>query len=567
MSAGLLNFKDRDEYNNRLKNESLKYTNFCLKNFTLKKFENDKLFFQTESYIVVLEGVILNKMNLQKDSDDWGEVVIKMYEELGDSFFSKFRGSFSGYFYDKKADKSLVFVDQIGSKPIYYYMRQDEIYLSSEISDMYKLLKHNNIEYSLCLDSASRLLSMGYMSEDNTLCADIKKLVSGTFIRKVKNNTELINYYTLKESEIDLEEDQIIELLDKKFRKAVALQFDKDKEYSYQHLVALSGGLDSRITSLVAHDLGYVNQTNFTFSQSGYLDETIAKTIASDFKHEWIFKSLDNGLFLKDIEEITKVTGGNALYYGLAHGNSMFKNMNFDSFGMVHSGQLGDVIIGSYINNLKEKNLLSVGGRFSSDKNFNSSVSSFFTSFKEKELSMIYDRGFNGINEGLKTSQIYTETMSPFYDIDFMEFCMSIPLKIRLNHKLYKKWVLKKYPLANNYIWEKTKKKISYRTFSISYNGKTIERNRIPKLILVKLKLCSPSTETKNHMNPLQFWYNTNTEIKNFQENYFNLNINQIKDDTLKEECERMFTKGGAIEKNKVLSLLSANKLFFNEAF
>lgn len=56
MSAGLLNFKDRDEYNNRLKNESLKYTNFCLKNFTLKKFENDKLFFK-QNLILLFQKV------------------------------------------------------------------------------------------------------------------------------------------------------------------------------------------------------------------------------------------------------------------------------------------------------------------------------------------------------------------------------------------------------------------------------------------------------------------------------------------------------------------------------
>jgi asparagine synthase (glutamine-hydrolysing) len=62
-----------------------------------------------------------------------------------------------------------------------------------------------------------------------------------------------------------------------------------------------------------------------TFSQSGYLDETIPKKISSDLKHDLIFKSYDNGSFLEYLEEITQITGGNVIYYSIAHGNSMLK--------------------------------------------------------------------------------------------------------------------------------------------------------------------------------------------------------------------------------------------------
>ena len=120
-------------------------------------------------------------------------------------------------------------------------------------------------------------------------------------------SVEMINYYKLPKSKLEgnVDEDQIIEMLDIKFREAIRLQFEKDREYSYKHLVTLSGGLDSRMTSWVAHQMGYVDQLNLTFSQSDYLDETIAKKIAADLKHEWIFKALDNGTFLKDIDEIS----------------------------------------------------------------------------------------------------------------------------------------------------------------------------------------------------------------------------------------------------------------------
>lgn len=106
---------------------------------------------------------------------------------------------------------------------------------------------------------------------------------------------------------------------DKIFRRTIELEFEKDKEYGYKHIATVSGGLDSRMTTWVVHDMGYTDQVNYTFSQSGYLDETIAKEIARDLKHEWIFKFLDNGNFLTNIEDMIKVNFGNFLYTGSAH--------------------------------------------------------------------------------------------------------------------------------------------------------------------------------------------------------------------------------------------------------
>ena len=65
-------------------------------------------------------------------------------------------------------------------------------------------------------------------------------------------------------------------------------------------------------------------------------------------KHEWIFKYLDNGTFLKNLEEITKLTSGNVLYYGLSHAHSFFSKINHENLGLIHSGQLGDVVISSF---------------------------------------------------------------------------------------------------------------------------------------------------------------------------------------------------------------------------
>ncbi|MEP0133069.1 MAG: hypothetical protein ABJJ25_12725 [Eudoraea sp.] len=555
--------KSRETQTN--KPDFIEYKDIRLNNFTNNKFENDNLFLETNDYIIVLKGVILNKKALLKPSLNWEETITELYLKEGNEFFKKFRGSFCGAFYDKKEDKWIVFTDHIGSRALYYYKKGKVFFISSVINEIYAFLKDNNLSYSLSIESAYNLLSYGYMLGDETLCDDIHKIMPGNYLCIRKGSVEAINYYKLPKSKLEgnVDEDEIIETLDIKFKEAIRLQFEKDREYSYKHLVTLSGGMESRMVSWVAHQMGYVDQLNLTFSQSDYLDETIAKKIAADLKHEWIFKALDNGTFLMDIDEISKISGGNALYYGLAHSNSIFKYLNYDTLGISHSGQLGGAIIGSYIKRLYKDDLKTLGGKFSRTLENKNSSSTSFETFEDLESAIIYQRGFNGINEGLKIGQINTETMSPFYNVDFMEYCMSIPLKNRMNHRIYFKWILSKYPEAANYKWEKINAKPSANNFSINYKGRPILLKKLPSLILQKLGLKLPPGSTKNHMNPLEYWYNTNNDLKTFQDNYFKENIDRITNLGLRSDCQNLYDLGNAIEKNQVLTLLSAIKLNF----
>jgi asparagine synthase (glutamine-hydrolysing) len=543
----------------------IEYKDTGLENLSNGKFENDNLFLETLDYIIVLKGVILNRKDLLRPSLNWEETIIESYLEEGNEFFKKFRGSFCGAFYDKKEDRWIVFTDHIGSKALYYYKKGEVCFISSKISEIYAFLKDNKLPYSLNIQSAYNLLSYGYMLGDETLCNDIHKILPGNYLCLQGDGIETINYYRLPKSKLEgkVDEDQIIENLDIKFREAVRLQFEKDKEYSYKHLVTLSGGLDSRMVAWVAHQMGYGDQINLTFSQSDYLDETIAKKIAADLRHEWIFKALDNGTFLKDIDEISAISGGSALYYGLAHSNSILKYLNCDRFGMFHSGQLGDIIIGSYIARLNKEDLKTLGGKFSKGIENKNSTHTSFDSFEDLELAMLYQRGLNGINEGLKIGQINSETMSPFYDVDFMEFCLNIPIKNRMNHGIYLKWLLSKYPEAANYKWEKINRRPSVKQISINYKGRQMPLKSATSAALHKLGLKLSPRSTKNHMNPLEYWYNTNNDLRTFQNTYFKENIDHIIDGNLKSDCQNLYNSGNAIEKNQVLTLLSAIKLNF----
>ena len=572
LSIGTLQFAAKEKKDNIQRN-SISGPNFFIQQFTIKKFLNDKIFYEGDSFISVLDGVILNKSELQKEGEKWAETVERLYRTDGDNFFKSFRGSFIGLFYDKVQNKWLIFNDHIGSKPLFYSSIDQQLIVSSEITDLYSLYKENNIDRKLDKSAAYMLLSYGYMVEGRTLCEGIRKLGPGSVLTLTTNNFSTEKYYKLPLAPTTdrRSTNELIEGIDKKFRSAIKRQFEKDLEYGYKNLVALSGGLDSRMTCWVAHKMGYKKQLNFTFSQSNYLDETIPKKIAADLRHEWMFKFLDNGIFLEDVEEITQMTGGNVLYYTLAHGNSLIKYLNVEDLGIVHTGQLGDVIIGSWLkttDTIKSKDkafskkLLYKAKKEVSDHDIQS--------MEEKENLLFYRRGFNGTNAGLMAFQEKTETISPFYDLEFLEFCLSIPIVKRENHKLYKKWVIQKYPGAAEYVWETTRKPLNFKErkeFTIPIKGKQVKVSTLKKVILGKMGLVknTGSRKTnKNQMNPLDFWYETNPDIKEFQDQYFSKSIDFLKEHgELQKEVKDLYQNGTAIEKNQVLTLLSSLKMFF----
>jgi asparagine synthase (glutamine-hydrolysing) len=64
-------------------------------------------------------------------------------------------------------------------------------------------------------------------------------------------------------------------------------------------------------------------------------------------------------------------------------------------------------------------------------------------------------------------------------------------------------------------------------------------------------------------MNPLDYWYATNRDLKNFSDHYFGENIRRIDSySELGDICRKLYNTGTVMEKSQVLTLLSAVKLY-----
>ena len=547
----------------------------------VNKFMDDRLFVDDDDLLIVTEGVILNKKELiAKYAPDgqFATCVRVMYAQLGDAFFRDFRGSFSGALYDKQADKWLIYTDHIGDKQIFSSQTPDGWLFGSEIGFLVETRKANGLPVSVDKTGCYMSLTHGFCIEDRTLVTEVRKLIAGHYYVLTKEGLRDIQYHRFSnQPKTDMTVDEAVEGIDRLFRQAVRRQFEKDKEYGYRHLACLSGGLDSRMTVWVGHDMGYTDQLNICFSQSGYLDFTISQQIAIDLHHDYLFKPLDGGDCIDTIEDITPITWGSANFFNLAHGKSMEDLINYDQFGIIHTGQIGDSIIGTFFKKNEYNPEAKVGqSAYSVELIERLQDYQLVEHYDNEEIFCLYTRAFTGADQGLLTFQENAESCSPFTDVDFVEFCYSIPLNLRFNHKIYFDWILRKYPGAANYVWEKTREKIKpfenkpprYMTvlgYKVPHVLDPAFGNYLKGFVLRRLGLRKkgqkPKTitlKTADDMNPVDYWYATNPYLKEFMDGYWRAHKDCIEDEALSADMKHLYEDCVLYDKLQCLSVLSA---------
>ena len=547
--------------------ENLNDNDWYLELSGIKKFENDKTLYDDENYIVLIDGVILNLSRLKEKyrATSIEELIIKMYEKIGEKFFNHFRGNFCGFFKDKKTGKVLIYTNHTGDKTIFYYTKGNEIIFASEIKHIVKFMKENNIKYTMDKRGIYCILTYAYMYDNLTTIQEIKRLIPGHYIKIDNDKVENIEYYKISNKVIETDEtdEQIMANIEEKFRQAVELQVNKNKEYGYDDVAPLSAGLDSRMTNYMIKKVSDKPVYNITYSQTGQLDEETPAKIAAELKNHWIFKNLDNGLALYSIDESIVFSDGILYYVWPSQLYDFMKVINDKNIGIVHTGVIGDVIIGTFFKNPNKQNYQIGDGAYS--KRLINKLSEILDikEYENHEIGMMYNRALNGAVLGYSmVFEYYTEAISPFMNIEFMEYCLSLPLKYRKSHDIYYKWVRRYYPNAAKYS-HNGKKIPKEKSIKISIKGKKYPISSIPSMINNKLKL---KLHKNNSMNPIQYWYETNNTLRNMMDTYFNSNISLMNNyEDIQVDMRELYISGTAMEKTQVISVLAFMKKYFKE--
>ena len=278
-----------------------------------------------------------------------------------------------------------------------------------------------NIRYHLNEEAALYVMTFGYMIDDCTLINEVNRLGPGKYLKYSDGNLVIQTYYYPEMKESSVSEDDAIELIDQAFRKAVQRCFDKDLEYGYtRHLADMSGGLDSRMVSWVAKEMGYSNVVNISYSQSDSDEYKDASLVSSHLGNMFMHEQMDDAGFLFDTDKIVDMQYGSAVYYGITGGERLLRSLSFDEFGLEHTGQLGDVILGTYTQAdipidtpyKRYSNILEV-----------QIPEAIKTQHGNMEKFLMYSRGFLGVLSTHMIRRNYTYAVSPFLDVDFLNVC------------------------------------------------------------------------------------------------------------------------------------------------
>ena len=475
-------------------------------------------------------------------------------------FISNLDGEFSGLLFFEETGNSVVFSNKIGLVPFYYTFEGGVAYCSSHLVEQARLLKAEGLSSSFDTGGMEAYLSQGGMFGNETLLEKVKRVLPGeaVFLDSETGSSEPAKYHGFQ-NECDHFEsmDEAVDALDNAFEKAVVKQYSVDVRNGKRHFGGLSGGLDSRMDCIVSHESSF-RRMNFTFGFPGCDDIRIAGSISRSLGQQQVVVGLGDGDFIAQcLKDTCLANGGVSLGIGSVHSYFAMKHLNFEGYGLLHSGQLGDAILGSFLSSSKHLPPKVGAKRYSrfSSPSSTEKEQGMYKKYGNEELYKLYTRGFLTANGGLSTTFPFTPSVSPFMDVEFMEIAFRCSPEWRYDKKLYYEWVKRKRPVAGRFLYQTTlARPIPHppvvRFLQYARRGVTRKYHAYRK---------SPKS-----MNPFDFWYDNGEGLREFVE--FELNRNRGLGEAALgsrwSDVEIFLSDANALEKFQIVSFLFTLEAF-----
>lgn len=526
-------------------------------NIFVKANDFDNYIVDYQNVLIVIEGVILNSK--QFDSNNNSFAFHSLYNSLGKDFIKQLEGEIVGFIYDKNINELYTFTNFTGTRKLFYYKNQGQVVIDTSLIRLVNQLKQSQLNYSLDEFSMYSLLVCGNTLEDYTPIKEVKKLNDAQILTIDLNDLEsdISSYYSFY-PKFRGSKNEALEEIDRLFNQAVCLEFEKDKELKKESFALLSGGLDSRMTLLVALKNKYTIDETFCFSQKNYWDEIIAKQIAKDYNIPFHFVELNGGDYITEIDEIFNISNGFIVYSGALHTNFAYKSINRNRFGVIHSGQLGDGVLGMFnrkrIKTPPTKEKIVVNNRLfhRMENEFNQIISQY----DNEEHFLTRNVGYNRAVLGSYMAEEFSYQTSPFMNSDFIKFVHSLPEEWKYNQELYIEWINQFHPDATKYIWERTLLKPTSKRNTV-LGDKIVKRsfNLLVNRIFKK--------QNFGKMTAYDYYYKREKKYQQRMDNYFENTISLVTSEMLKNDLISLYKTGDFNEKSTVLTVLSVIKHYF----
>lgn len=220
-------------------------------------------------FVVVFNGEIYNFRELMEQLQARGhvfktvcdtEVIVHLYEEMGDECVQHLRGMFGFAVWDTQRRRLFVARDRLGIKPLYYTQMGGGLVFGSEIK---ALLQHPDVRPRMDLQGLNNFLSLKYVPAPQTMFADIFALPPGYTLTCDDDGIRINQYWDLSFAQSTntwLSEDEYAEQLETLLREVVNMHLMSDVPFG----AFLSGGVDS--STIVALMSQFLNEPVKTFS-------------------------------------------------------------------------------------------------------------------------------------------------------------------------------------------------------------------------------------------------------------------------------------------------------------
>ena len=536
--------------------------NVDVKSFISEDYDN--LYLKTASFDLLFEGVLLNRKKLLNEFalKDFETLIRELYFHKKENIIKEFEGEFRGFIFNKVQQKLLVFTNATSTQRVFYGKFNDEIFIDTSLIRLSENLKNSGVQPTPNWESVYQMLCFNGLLERSTIIQDVHKILDGHFLKidlKNLDKKEIQYFTTFNEGCFSGSKKKASQIIHEIFKESVLMEYSKDTELGKNHLSLLSGGLDSRVAMMYALKNNQSIENVLCFSQSGYIDHTVSRKIAEDYRLHYEFIPLNGGKFLKKIDELTQISEGMVMYTGGIHVNHAVDEMQYENFALFHSGQLGDALLGGYLSAPERKrpsNYKIVG-----NPQFLGKVETLLNetkkNYESEESFLIRNRGYNTVLLGAHVFQQKRYQTSPFMAKDFLKFAAALPEEWKYNHRFYLEWIQKHCKEATKYRWERTllKPDANWKT---SFGDKFVKRSF--KLLNEKIL----KTPQKSSMYPYQYYFDNDTEIQNYYKNYFEDNIHRIEDyKELESDVKELFQSENFYSKSQSVNILAIFKLFF----
>lgn len=235
---------------------------------------------------VVFNGEIYNYRELRQELQAKGhafrssgdsEVIPHLYDEHGLDFIARLNGMFAIALWDSRQRRLLLTRDRVGVKPLFYSMRNGNLYFGSEVKS---LLAVGGSSRQIDAAGLDQLLTFEYTASPTTLFADVRKLPAGGWLTWAEGEVKLGQYWTLPTHVTPIADSE--EVLAERVRHAVTEAVRRQLVSDVPLGAFLSGGIDSSILVAAMSEVSATPPLTFSvgFTDASYSELEYARQVA-----------------------------------------------------------------------------------------------------------------------------------------------------------------------------------------------------------------------------------------------------------------------------------------------